>query len=138
MFYIVASRIDASRHDSCVAPLTRLILPEVICLSQRLSHACLSCSRYSSRCSWKRGSGNSSRCSWQRFKNERTKNTQKTKQQNNPQKKHTHKKTHTRIKTHRQKCKQKADNKNNKEAKHHCDKRVRVTIEAILRYIKLR
>ena len=42
MFYIVAFRIDASRHDPCVAPLTCLILPVVICLSQRLSHACLS------------------------------------------------------------------------------------------------
>ena len=37
--YIVASRIDASRHDLCVAPLTWLILPVVTCLSQRLSHA---------------------------------------------------------------------------------------------------
>ena len=46
MFYIVASLIYASRHDSCVAPLTWLILPIVICLSQRLSHACLSINFY--------------------------------------------------------------------------------------------
>ena len=46
MFYIVASRIDASRHDVSVAPLTWLILPVVICLSQRLSHACLSINFY--------------------------------------------------------------------------------------------
>ena len=41
MFYVVASLFDASRHDSCVAPLTWLILPVVKSLSQRLSHACL-------------------------------------------------------------------------------------------------
>ncbi len=34
-FYIVASRIDTSRHDSCVAPFTWLILPVDMCLSQR-------------------------------------------------------------------------------------------------------
>ena len=42
MFYIVAFRIEVSRHDSCVAPLPWLILPVVICLSQRLSLASLS------------------------------------------------------------------------------------------------
>ena len=34
MFYTVAFRIDASRHDACVTPLTWLILPVVTSLSK--------------------------------------------------------------------------------------------------------
>ena len=40
-FHIVASRIHASRNDSCVAPFTWLILPR-----GQISHACLSKNLY--------------------------------------------------------------------------------------------